>query len=60
VNLGRFFKLDPEKALARANRKFMDRYAGMERLAEADGVDFKALSLEEKEAYWLRVKKNEA
>lgn len=59
VNLGRFFKLDPEKALARANRKFMDRYAGMERLAEAEGVDFKALSLEDKEAYWVRVKKEE-
>jgi tetrapyrrole methylase family protein/MazG family protein len=59
VNLGRFFKLDPEKALARANRKFMDRYAGMERLAEAAGVDFKALSLEEKEALWVRVKTGE-
>lgn len=59
VNLGRFFKLDPEKALARANRKFMDRYAGMERLAEAKGVDFKALSLDEKEALWVRVKGEE-
>ena len=57
VNLGRFFKLDPEKALARANRKFMDRYAAMEKLAETDGVDFPALSLEEKETYWVRVKK---
>jgi MazG family protein len=60
VNLGRFFKLDPEKALARANRKFVDRYVGMERLAVAEGVDFAALSLEEKERYWVRVKKNEA
>ena len=59
VNLGRFFKLDPEKALARANRKFMDRYAGMERLAAEDGVDFPALNLDEKEAYWVRVKKEE-
>ncbi|MDB5102322.1 MAG: nucleoside triphosphate pyrophosphohydrolase, partial [Fibrobacteres bacterium] len=59
VNLGRFFKLDPEKSLARANRKFMDRYAAMEALAKGDGVDFKALSLEEKEAYWVRVKTEE-
>ncbi len=59
VNLGRFFKLDPEKSLARANRKFMDRYAGMEKLADADGVDFRALNLNEKEAYWVRVKKEE-
>ena len=59
VNLGRFFKLDPEKALARANRKFMDRYAGMERLAEGEGADFRALSLDEKEALWVRVKREE-
>jgi MazG family protein len=59
VNLGRFFKLDPEKALARANRKFMDRYAGMEKLAAAEGVQFPTLSLDEKEAYWVRVKSEE-
>jgi MazG family protein len=59
VNLGRFFKLDPEKALARANRKFMDRYAGMEKLAQAEGVRFPELSLEEKEALWVRVKGEE-
>lgn len=60
VNLGRFFKLDPEKALARANRKFMDRYAGMEKLAAAEGAEFPGLSLDEKEALWVRVKKAEA
>jgi MazG family protein len=59
VNLARFFKLDPERALAKANRKFMDRFGKMERLAAADGVDFKGLGLEEKEAYWGRVKQGE-
>jgi MazG family protein len=59
VNLARFFKLDPERALAKANRKFMDRFGKMEILAKTDGADFKALSLEEKEAYWVRVKKEE-
>jgi MazG family protein len=59
VNLGRFFKLDPERALARANRKFMGRYAGMEKLAKAEGVEFRALSLDEKEALWVRVKREE-
>jgi len=58
VNLGRFFKLNPEKALARANRKFMDRYGGMEKLAQAEGADFKALNLEEKEALWTRIKQS--
>ncbi|MDB5051844.1 MAG: nucleotide pyrophosphohydrolase [Fibrobacteres bacterium] len=56
VNLGRFFKLDPEKALARANRKFMDRYGKMEELAKAEGKEFNPLSLEEKEEFWVRVK----
>jgi MazG family protein len=59
VNLGRFFKLDPEKALARANRKFMDRYEKMERLARSEGKEFGGLGLEEKESYWVRVKKSE-
>lgn len=57
VNLGRFFKLDPERALARANRKFTDRYGKMEAMAKSEGKDFAALSLEEKEAYWVRAKK---
>jgi len=57
VNLGRFFKLDPERALARANRKFISRYAKMEAMAKAEGKDFGALSLDEKEAYWVRAKK---
>lgn len=59
VNLGRFFKLDPEKALARANRKFMDRYEKMEKLAQSEGKDFASLGLEEKEAFWVRVKRAE-
>lgn len=59
VNLGRFFKLDPEQALARANRKFMDRYAKMEALAKAEGKAFPDLSLEEKEEFWVKVKKEE-
>jgi tetrapyrrole methylase family protein/MazG family protein len=57
VNLGRFFKLDPERALARANRKFYDRYGKMEELARREGKEFATLSLDEKEAYWVRVKK---
>src|SRR4051812_37701147 len=37
VNLGRFFKLDPERALARANRKFTARYGMMEEMARKEG-----------------------
>ena len=59
VNLGRFFKLDPERALARANRKFTDRYRKMETMARAEGKEFAGLSLDEKESYWVRVKRGE-
>jgi MazG family protein len=57
VNLGRFFKLDPERALARANRKFADRYRKMEEMAQREGKDFAALSLDEKEVLWTSAKR---
>lgn len=59
VNLGRFFRLDPEKALAGCNRKFLKRYEAMEKLALAEGRTLKGLSLEEMDGYWERVKKEE-
>lgn len=59
VNLGRFFKLDPEKALARANRKFMDRYGRMEALARSEGKVFQDLDLAGMDAYWDRIKERE-
>ena len=59
VNLGRFFKLDPEKALSRANRKFRDRYGKMDAMAKAEGREWKDLTLAEMDAYWDRVKKAE-
>ncbi len=59
VNLGRAFKLDPEKALARANRKFMDRYGRMDALSRKEGKVWKDLTLAEMDGYWERVKKGE-
>lgn len=57
VNLGRALKLDPERALARANRKFLDRYTKMDVLARKEGKVWKDLSLEEKDGFWERVKR---
>lgn len=53
VNLARHLKVDPETALRNANAKFERRFRGMEHLAISD---FAALSLDEKEALWQRVK----
>jgi MazG family protein len=59
VNLGRHLKLDPEKALARANRKFVDRFTRMEALIRADGKELKAMDLGVMDGYWERVKEGE-
>ena len=59
VNLGRHLRLDPEKALGRANRKFLDRYGRMDALARAEGKVFKEMTLEEMDRYWDRVKRGE-
>ncbi len=54
VNLARHLKVDSETALRAANTKFEKRFRGME--AEA-GEGFAALSLDQKEALWQRVKR---
>jgi MazG family protein len=59
ANLARRLNVDPEVALRKANSKFERRFRAMEAAAMADGVDFSALSLDEQEAYWQRVKKAE-
>ena len=60
VNLGRHLKLDPEKALARANRKFVDRFTRMDALIRTEGKGLKAMELGEMDGYWERVKRGEA
>jgi ATP diphosphatase len=53
VNWARHLGVDPEAALRSGNAKFERRFNAMEDLA---GDDFVALSLDEKEALWRRVK----
>jgi MazG family protein len=60
VNLGRTFKLDPERALARTNAKFTKRFQAMENMAEDEGKVLSGMPLEEMEALWTRAKKEEA
>ncbi len=54
VNWARKRGIDPEAALRRANAKFEMRFRGMEALA---GDKFAGLSLDEKEALWVQVKR---
>ena len=59
VNLSRWAGAHAEDVLRQANNRFRSRYLGMEELAEARGLNFEALSLEEKEALWQEVKRGE-
>ncbi|BDI61160.1 nucleoside triphosphate pyrophosphohydrolase [Qipengyuania nanhaisediminis] len=59
VNIIRRYGVDAEQALKAANSKFERRFRSMEALASADNKDFAALSLDEQEEYWQRVKKSE-
>lgn len=56
VNYARFLKVDPDEALERTNRKFMDRFRYLETEARKDGKRLGEMSLEEMNAYWERAK----
>ena len=58
VNLGKFLDIDPERALANANTKFVSRFKSMEKLADAKGLQLKNMTLTEMDALWNDVKSN--
>jgi tetrapyrrole methylase family protein/MazG family protein len=60
VNLARFLGFDAEIALKKANRKFAQRFRGMERLAAARGQSLSGLSAAELDALWNEVKSGDA
>ena len=57
VNWARHLGIDPEGALREASGKFERRFRGMEALA---GPTFPELTLDEKEALWIRIKTAES
>lgn len=56
VNVARKVGVDPGPALARANRRFRDRFIALEQLAESRGIDPGSAGLEQLEALWTEVK----
>nr|WP_298121772.1 nucleoside triphosphate pyrophosphohydrolase [uncultured Pseudoxanthomonas sp.] len=56
ANLARHAKVDVGGALRRANLKFERRFRAMEALAAEDRTTMSALTLEQQEALWARVK----
>jgi tetrapyrrole methylase family protein/MazG family protein len=57
VNLARWMHIDPEEALRVANRRWIERYERVERLAAERGIELGSLSLAEKDVLWDEVKR---
>ena len=58
VNLSRHTDIDSEKSLKDTCKKFITRFDYMEKYAEENGLDFKNLSLAEKDNLWEIAKRN--
>ncbi len=59
ANLARHLKVEPETALQTTNTTFMRRFQAMEGRSRGTGRDFRAMSLEEQDALWEEVKRDE-
>lgn len=56
INYARFLKINPETALERTNKKFMERFTHIESKASEAGKKINELSLAEMEVYWQQAK----
>jgi XTP/dITP diphosphohydrolase len=59
INYARFLNIDPDNALARTNKKFMDRFQSMEKVVADRGKKMTDLNLSEMDSIWNDVKKKE-
>jgi len=58
INYARFIKVDPETALERTNKKFINRFQAMEKKAIANNKPLAEMTLTEMDAIWNEVKKD--
>lgn len=56
INAARLYKVNPENALERTNRKFIARFNHIEAEAARDGRHIRGLSLDEMEQLWQQAK----
>lgn len=59
INLARFLNIDPDNALQKTNRKFINRFKGIELKLKERGTSITDSTLEEMEAIWNEIKANE-
>jgi XTP/dITP diphosphohydrolase len=57
VNYARFLQVDAESALEKTNKKFIYRFQQMENIADNKGKSLAAMDLQEMDAIWNEVKK---
>ena len=57
INYARFLKINPENALERTNKKFIQRFQQMEAFLKEEGKDLSDMKLSEMDVYWEQAKK---
>jgi tetrapyrrole methylase family protein/MazG family protein len=57
VNISRFFEINPEISLTNATEKFINRFKGIEEMAENKGFNLNELSLNEMDNLWETFKR---
>ncbi len=58
INAGRLYGLNPENALEKTNRKFINRFNYLENKTISQGLDLKNMSLDEMNEIWEEAKRN--
>lgn len=58
INYARFLKVNPENALERTNKKFINRFQYLEKKAKEIGKSLKDMTLAEMDVFWEEAKKN--
>ena len=56
INYARFININPEEALERTNRKFIDRFQYLEQAAKDRGKKLDEMTLKEMDIYWNEAK----
>jgi len=57
INYARHLDINPENALERTNKKFIQRFSHLEKRATENGQNLKEMTLEEMDVYWNEAKK---
>ncbi len=56
INYARFIDVNPENALEKTNKKFINRFQYLEKAAKKEGKELSDMSLTEMDVYWEKSK----